>query len=443
MVEKEELKGEEKTLRIAREIFEGENKDYFTYCLEENRFYLYKMGFWQSLYEKEMIFRIGENNAKVNKQSYPRKKQIVEQLAVLTHKRLEHFNKYHLLNFPNGMFDVRGKNLLSHDPKYLSTIRLPYKYDPLIDCPLWIKTIAEIFENDSNKLNILQEFFGYCLTRETKMEKAMLLIGESRSGKSTILNTLRNLVGIENCSSVPVKKLDDETYTVHLMNKLVNMDSDVCAKASEFEAPFKTITSGEPVACSPKYVPTFEFNPFCKLVMAANAFPRITDHSSAFYKRLVLIPCERVFEENEINRDLKEQLKGELSGIFNWALEGLKRVYKRNGFEQYDFMKEAIDELREESNPIDVFFRENIVTDNITENCYIIKSELFDRYVNWCKDNGNMPMSMMRFSQAVYQKYSKFTTKKAQDHVTGKRIWRNIKFITDDTKGEVVSGWQE
>lgn len=312
----------------------------------------------------------------------------------------------------------------------------------LAECPLWISTLDGIFEGNKDKINILQEYIGYCLTRDVSREKALLLLGESRSGKSTILNVINYLIGEENVSNVALEFISNPQYTAMLINKMVNIDWDVASGAERFEANFKVITSGEPVNVNDKYVKTFTFRPHCKLIMAANKFPRITDHSSAFYKRLILLPCDRVFEPHEQDIQLKEKLKLELAGIFNWAVEGLHRLEKRGYFEMNkSFMTDAIEELREESNPIDIFFKENIVTD-VLGTAYIEKQELYNIYKRWCIENGNAAMANNKFGATVFAKYSKFTPKSTTDNATGKRVWRNLKLKNNtQVQGEVIS-WE-
>lgn len=419
---------------------------HITYCIEQDRFFTHEKGIWEFKHNIEMMDLLVNAIEKTKKLPPAGRKQILEDLKMLVKNRLENFNTTGELNLTNGLLMPWTQILRPHDPKALSTIRLDYKYDPEAKCELWLKTIGEILENDTHKITMLQEFFGYCLTRDTRMEKAMLLLGNSRSGKSTILHTLRALLGSDNCSAVPIKYISNPQYTSMLMNKLVNMDADVSGKAQDFEAEFKTITSGEPVSCSPKYIPTFEFKPYCKLVMAANVFPRITDHSSAFYKRLILIPCDRVFEEHEINRDLKQQLTDELSGILIWALEGLKRMNARNGFEQHDFMKSAIEELREDSNPTDLFFKEHIEVD-VKGGYEIDKLELYEKYKTWVKVTmpDNYTLSTIKFSQCIIMKYGRSTPKDSRSSTTKRRIWRNLKYVDqkDQPDTAVPVSWQE
>lgn len=434
----------DKMLAIAMRIKAGEAKNPYVYCLEEDRFYIYEDGYWKILFDKQVQFRISQAFPKTNKYSISTRKQIIDNLKILVHKELVDFNSNDLLNFPSGMFDVRGNNLIKHDHELLSTVRLPYRYDMLAKCPLWIKTLEGIFEGDRDKINVLQEFFGYCLTKDVSREKSLLFLGESRSGKSTILETLQRITGEENCSSVALEYLSNPQYTPMLINKMVNIDWDVASGAEKFEANFKIITSGEPVSVNQKFVATFKFRPYCKLVMAANKFPRITDHSSAFYKRLILLPCNRVFEPHEQDIKLKHKLIEELPGIFNWCLEGFNRLEDRGGFEvNKEFMVDAILELREESNPIEIFFKENIVTD-VSGNAEIVKSDIYKLYTDWCKINGNVPMSSIKFGQFVYQKYSKFTPKNARGS-TGNRplVWRNLRLINHNIPQGQEIEWQE
>jgi putative DNA primase/helicase len=433
----------DKMYAVALRVKNGEAGKEFVYCLQEDKFYVYNNGYWQSIYELELLATISEKFPNINRKTIATKKQIIEHLKMMVYKNLNSFNNYDLLNFPSCMIDAKGDNVLKHDSKYLSTLRIPYEYDSLAQCPLWINTLDGIFEGDKNKIDVLQEYFGYCLTRDVTREKALLLLGESRSGKSTILDTINHLLGEENISSVALEYLSNPQYTPMLINKMVNIDWDVASGAERFEANFKIITSGEPVNVNQKFVKTFTFRPYCKLIMAANKFPRITDHSSAFYKRLILLPCNRVFEPHEQDLQLKKKLVGEMTGIFNWSMAGLHRLEKRGGFEvNKKFMVDAIEELREESNPIDVFFKENIIADNSGE-YEIEKLELYNRYTAWCKANGNVAMANNKFGSTVYAKYSKFTPKDTKSSTGNfRRVWKNLRFVNQDIRLEPIQ-WQE
>lgn len=433
-------------LTIAQRIANGEAGD-FVYGLHDGKTYFYEDGVWKSIFPLEFMNIISDKLLNKNSQqiltrlTINQRKQVVENFKIIKYLPIDKFNKFSLINLENYMFDPLGINILAHKKEFYSTMRINYKYDEKAKCELWLKTLTEIFENDKNKESLFQEFVGYCLIPDVKQKKAMLLLGESDSGKSTLLFIIRDLIGDINCSSVPLKFLAHPQYTPLLINKLVNIDADVDKNAQEYEAEFKKITTGEKVSCNQKHIPTFEFVPTCKIIMAANEFPRITDHSSAFYTRLILIPCNRVFTEKEKNRDLVDQLRLELPGILNWAIEGLRKLRKRGMFEQHDFMRNAVKELENENNPANSFFDDFIEID-VSDNSYIEKSELFNKYKQWCIDNKQYNLSHIRFSACVYKRFHKETPKDARLSNNGNRIWRNIKYINPVIKQNDI-GWQQ
>lgn len=416
---------------FAFDIIHGKGGGNYIYSLEEDYVYIYENGYWHKLFDIEFLDKVEEAIPLLKKYDLPMKEKIIKQFKYKKYIRIEGLNNFPLINFENYMYDPVGDNVLAHNEEYYSTNRIPYQYKKISQCDLWLKTLNEIFEISSNpqnqqKIDLLQEFFGYCLVPDMEQKKALLLLGETDTGKSTILFILKDLLGEANCSSVPLQYLSNPQYTPLLINKMVNIDADVSRNAGDYEREFKVITSGETVSCNQKHIPTFEFIPKCKIVLAANIFPKITDHSSAFYQRLLLIPCNRRFSEAEKNRLLHKQLKEELSGIFNWACQGLWRFKKRGQFEQHEFMKEAVGELEDENNPSNLFFEEHI---EIDMNSYIEKGELFEKYQQWCIKNNNYALSQNRFSTAVYKEYVKQTPKNARLEDGGKRIWKNIKYV--------------
>lgn len=418
---------QDRSLALAHRIMKGEAGGLYLYCLEDDKYYFYTKGYWKSMFDIEFLGNVCDHMKEITKRPIRARREIAENFKYVARQKLETFNWSEMLNLENSMINPYDGVPNDHHPSFYSTLRLPYQYDENAKCPLWEKTLLEIFENDIIKINMLQEFFGYCLTRETKHHKALLLLGESRSGKSTILQTMRAMLGNNNCSSVPLKYISNPQYTAMLISKLVNIDTDVSARAEQYEAEFKTITSGEPVAVNQKYVAAFDFTPYCKIVMAANIFPRITDHSSAFYNRLILIPCDRVFTPEEQDRDLPKKLLKELPGILNWSIEGLKRLTRRGMFESCNFMKEALDELEKENNPCNIFFDDKI---EINPNSYIEKSELYKNYKDWCILNGHHIITHVQFSRNLLKRFEKITTKQARAH-TIKRpyIWPGLEYI--------------
>src|SRR5690606_4804811 len=67
---------------------------------------------------------------------------------------------------------------------------------PSATCPQWEGFLRDIFEHDPEARVALQEWFGYFLVGNPGwLQKMFWLIGPKRSGKGTILNVARALMG--------------------------------------------------------------------------------------------------------------------------------------------------------------------------------------------------------------------------------------------------------
>ena len=52
--------------------------------------------------------------------------------------------------------------------------------------PRWLEFLGQLWGDDTESIDTLQEIFGLMLTAETRYQKAFLLFGPKRSGKGTI-----------------------------------------------------------------------------------------------------------------------------------------------------------------------------------------------------------------------------------------------------------------
>ena len=106
-----------------------------------------------------------------------------------------------VVNCANGevWLDKGGKpELRPHDPASRLTYCLPVMFDPLATCPIFDKTLIEIFGKASDPLDMARhcsEFFGYGIQPRRDIPTFWLLIGHGANGKSKLLQTLQHLVG--------------------------------------------------------------------------------------------------------------------------------------------------------------------------------------------------------------------------------------------------------
>jgi len=118
----------------------------------------------------------------------------------------------------NGVLDLNTLEVIPHDSDYFFTFKLPIEYHPEKKCDFfldWLKERLEITDdNDKNlwKLETLQEFFGYCLLKDIRFQKALMLIGKEGTGKSTLLAVIQTILGEDNTNSMPLQHITANTF---------------------------------------------------------------------------------------------------------------------------------------------------------------------------------------------------------------------------------------
>src|SRR5262249_14824020 len=85
----------------------------------------------------------------------------------------------------NGILHVPTRTLHPLTPWYFSQVALPFGYDPDASEPaLWLQFLDQLWPDDRDCIDALQEWFGYVLSGRTDMHKIMLMIGPTRSGRA-------------------------------------------------------------------------------------------------------------------------------------------------------------------------------------------------------------------------------------------------------------------
>ena len=148
-----------------------------------------------------------------------------------------------------------------------------------------------------------------------------------------------------------------------------------------------------------------------------NELPRVIDRSDAIFNRVYIIPMNRVMPESKKDLHLTEKLRGELAGIFNLALIGLKRLRRAKAFT----LATQSDNARKE------YKAENDIESAFVAECCIRKPEsktnaqaLYDAYSAWCKRNGSMPKSSVK----VARDWERLGFRKAKTNVGN--IWSGL-----------------
>lgn len=319
----------------------------------------------------------------------------------------------------NGMLNLKTLELKPHEHDYFSTICLNVSFNPDSEarCERWEKFLQQTVQTPE-PIAQLQEFAGLCLTRDTRFEKCLLLLGPGSDGKSTLLKVLRELVSAANCSAVAFQDLEDQFRRASLYNKLLNISTEIGSAAMETPI-FKAVVSGDAIQGAFKHKDSFEFTPFCKLAFAANKLPRVLDNTDGFFRRMLPIEFKKQFLEDDPDRNphlFEELVEHELSEIFHWALVGLHRLYEQGKFTSCDETRELLMDYRRLNNPVQAFVEDKC---ELEDGAKQSKDSLYKSYREYSSENGYQAMHKENFFRELYAAVK--TLKETRPRVDGKR----------------------
>lgn len=194
---------------------------------------------------------------------------------------------------------------------------------------LWTKCLNEWFETENERL-ALQEFFGYLLCPHANYKKALVLVGDSSTGKSVICEIARLIVGSEFTCSIFPEEMGDLWPISPIKDKKLNLVWDTITINSLLNSGFKQIISGEPIQIDKMYTGLEVIVPVAKHIFLMNKIPRIKD-SDDLFGRLLVLRMGKVIDIWNQNPGLADSLKEELTEIIKWSQEGLARLDSSNG----------------------------------------------------------------------------------------------------------------
>lgn len=329
------------------------------------------------------------------------RREVLDYMELIVEERSAADARY--IAFNNGILDIVTMDLLPFSSELVITNKIPWNYVPGAYNELADKTLNKLACGDAVIRALLEECIGYCFYRRNELGKAFILTGDKNNGKSTFLDVLKHIMSDENISALDLKELGDRFNTSMMFGKLANIGDDIgddFLQGSQVSI-FKKIVTGNRIKAERKGQDPFEFNPYIKLLFAANDIPRMKDKTGAVLRRLVIIPFNATFTKDD--PDYRPYIKYELiqqdsiEYLIQLGVAGLKRILENNEFTKSEQVQKQLDEYETENNPIVAFIAE--VGIGGIENQ--LTSDVFKRYQVFCSDNNMNPMSNIVFSKQI------------------------------------------
>lgn len=301
----------------------------------------------------------------------------------------------HYINVRNGLIRVPEFTLTKHDPNVLSTIQLNCDYDPSAKAPTW-----DAFKSDfccDSDGNIDEEMLrwdkikaGIILSNFPMLNLKMAFIQfseEGNTGKSVDGDVWKKMLGLDRIANVSFKDLATDRWALgRVWGKRLILIGDQGPESINNSENFKMLTGGDPVDAEMKGIQHFTYTYSGTILVSTNHMPVFNDDKGEHMaERLKFLHCRNPIPATDRDPFLRDKLSKELSGILNWAIEGLKDFID-NGYQlpKCESSEALMTRYRQKYDTIYAFVSECCVVDKKSS---IKKTELEDEYNRYCNEN--------------------------------------------------------
>lgn len=336
--------------------------------------------------------------------------KLLETRLVVTLKELDR-NPW-LLNVANGTLDLRTSDLRQHDPTDLMTQITEVEWHDDAACPNWDAFVDAAMGADRELACYLQRLVGYSLTALTTEHLLAFFYGGGRNGKSTFVQTLRTMLGEYACAAPRDLLFEDKAGQRHPaeLARLYGKRLAVCAEIGEHttldEAKVKDLTGGDTVAVRRMREDFWDLEPTHTLFLSGNHKPTVRGDDLGIWRRIRLIPWLVTVDEADVDRDLPTKLKGELSGILRWGVNGCLE-WQRIGLAEPKVVLEATKDYRAESDVLGEFLTSHSV---FSADARVSRQLFRERYERWCEEAGHRPLGAKKVGQRLRERGVEPTT---------------------------------
>lgn len=322
---------------------------------------------------------------------------------------------------PNGLLHLPTGELAAPTPAYFCTGCLGAEWAPEGPAPdRWLDFLAQVWPADAQAISTLQEWFGYCLTPDTRQQKMLFLVGKKRSGKGTITRVLTALLGRGGVAGPTLSALGSPFGLWPLIGKSAAVINDARLGArsdiAQIVERLLSISGEDELDIDRKFKDAWHGKLTSRITIVSNELPRLNDASGALPSRMLLLELTNSFMGREDTK-LTEKLLVELPAILRWAVAGWRRLRERGHFVLPDSASGALSDLADLSSPVGAWVRAHVVAD---PDAFLPCDKAYGEFRMWCGKQGIPEPSNIVFGRDLRAAVG---VARAQRTVDGKRLW--------------------
>ncbi|MFD7281019.1 phage/plasmid primase, P4 family [Streptomyces sp. NPDC059862] len=309
---------------------------------------------------------------------------------------------------PGGIVDLCTGLMRTADPNKDFHSRSTTVAPELMSTPLWDRFLSDTFGDGpegAEMISFLHLLLGYSITGDVGAQVMPFLFGSGKNGKSVLLDVVMRLVG-DYADAAPPGFLMARPYEGHptdlaeLHGRRIIVCSEVKPGDRFDEARVKYLTGGDRIKARRMRQDFFSFQPTHKLWLLGNHRPEVGTGGFAFWRRMRLMPFERVVSDHRKIDNLADILvREEGPGILNWLVMGARRYL--NGEKHLlgpERVRIATTAYAETEDHIGRFLGESC---RLEPGLRAEQAGLYAAYRQWCKNDGAPAVSSRSFAARV------------------------------------------
>jgi len=305
----------------------------------------------------------------------------------------------------NGVIDLRtGKMRPGKSDDFLLKAS-PVEWKGVDEkCPIWEKTLDEIFSGNQQLVAFMQRLLGYSILGLSTEHIIAVWTGQGRNGKGLMVNVISEILG-PLAGPIRAEMLLDQSrqsnsagptpdiMTLRGLRLAWASETDENCKISPSRVKWLT-GNDELTGRNPHDKFEVKFKPTHTLFLLTNHKPHAPADDFAFWERVLLIPFELSFvnrtprapNERRADRELESKLIGEASGILAWLVKGCL-IWQKEGLNPPPIVKDATAEYRKDEDMLEDFVDQCCIIDPGNDNVWVGATQLYQAFEEWWKVN--------------------------------------------------------
>ncbi|MFF2518251.1 phage/plasmid primase, P4 family [Streptomyces sp. NPDC058086] len=309
---------------------------------------------------------------------------------------------------PAGVVDLHTGTLASPDPERHYHARSTTVAPQPMPIPRWRRFLTDSFGEDAEgaeMISFLHELLGYSITGDVGAQIMPFLYGVGKNGKSVLLDVMVKLLG-DYADAAPPGFLMARPFEGHptdlaeLHGRRIIVCSELKPGDRFDEARVKLLTGGDRIKARRMRQDFFSFHPTHKLWLLGNHCPEVGLGGYAFWRRMKLIPFDRIVADDRQVDNLADVLVTEEGpGILNWLIDGARRYLSGS---------RDLTGPRRVQTATNAYVETEDHTGRFISECCTLgpakraeQAQLYAAYEEWCRLEDATPLSSRAFATLV------------------------------------------